>query len=133
MEPLILGTGTWFGALGYPVRALRARKIIGKGGYVSLTIDGPVAELPAPKPWWSAKRTSSIAVSRVRDLVDQIARDPKIQGLVIELRSLRGGSAVTTSLRDALLRLRASGKPLIVYLPMGAGSREMLIAATATR
>ena len=40
--------------------------------------------------------------------------------------SLHTGAATATSLRQTLLRLKESNKTLVAYLPMGAGSREML-------
>ncbi len=120
-------------ALSAPFRALRAQSLLKKGSLVVLKLDGPVVELAGRRRWWRrvASRTTSLA--RVRELVRLVASDEKIKGLVVEIRSLQAGAAVATSLRQALVRLKESNKPLYAYLPMGGASREMLVASAADR
>ena len=116
------------------MRALRARRIVRRGSFVVLVIDGPVVTLSEAVPWWRRRRGSlPISLERVGELVALVARDPRVRGLVVEIRSLRAGAAVATSLRSTLARLAQAEKPLIAYLPMGAGTREMLVASAATR
>jgi protease IV len=73
------------------------------------------------------------SLSRVRELVAIIASDPKVSGLLVEIRSLEAGAATATSLRETLLRLKESNKALLAYLPRGARSREMLVASAADK
>jgi len=116
------------------VRALRARRIVRRGSFVVLVIDGPVVTLSESVPWWRRRRSSlPISLEKVGELVALVARDPNVRGLVVEIRSLRAGAAVATSLRSTLARLGQADKPLIVYLPMGAGTREVLVASAARR
>ncbi|HKQ70804.1 MAG TPA: signal peptide peptidase SppA [Polyangiaceae bacterium] len=125
--------GQVWSALGLPLRAIRGSRLVKAGSFVSLVIDGPVVELAEPAPFWRRRTSRTLSLMAVRRLVSLIAKDPKVKGLVVEIRSLRTGAAVATSLREALFALRASGKALAVHLPMGAGSREMLVASAADR
>jgi protease-4 len=120
-------------ALSAPLRALRARRLLRKGSLVVLTLDGPVVELFDRRPWWRRMPSRATSLARVRDLVALVASDPKVKGLVVEIHSLHAGAATATSLRQALLRLKESNKALFAYLPMGAGSREMLVASAADK
>ena len=126
----LAGFGTTLSA---PYRALRARRLLKEGSLVVLTLDGPVVELPDRRPWWRRMPSRATSLARVRELVKLVASDTKVKGLVIEIRSLQAGAAVATSLRQALLRFKESNKPLLAYLPMGAGSREMLVASAADK
>jgi protease-4 len=119
--------------IGTPLRALRARRIVRPGCFVVLVIDGPVVILSEPMPWWRRRGSRPISLERVGELVGLVARDPRVRGLVVEIRSLRTGAAVATSLRSMLARLSQAEKSLFAYLPMGAGTREMLVASAATR
>jgi protease IV len=119
-------------AVGTPLRALRARRIVRPGCFVVLVIDGPVVILSEPMPWWRRRGSRPISLERVGELVGLVARDSRVRGLVVEIRSLRTGAAVATSLRSMLARLSQAEKSLIAYLPMGAGTREMLVASAAT-
>jgi protease-4 len=112
---------------------LRARRLLRKGTLVALTIDGPVVELAERRPWWRRLPSRVTSLQRVRELVTLIASDPKVQGLVVEIRALHTGAATASSLRDTLLRIKESNKALFAYLPMGAGSREMLVASAADK
>jgi len=133
MDPWSLSVASWGYALSTPVRAVRARRLVRPGSFVSLVIDGPVVEVAEPLPWWRRSTSRTVSLLRIRELCETIAGDTKVQGLMLELRGLRAGAALATSLREALMRLRESGKGVVVFLPMGAGSREMLIASAADR
>jgi protease-4 len=131
MTPWALGFGRIGYAFGVPVRALRARRIVRAGCFVTLVIDGPVVSVSEPVPWWRRRASRALSLETVANLVTLVGRDPKVRGLVVEIRSLRAGAAVATSLRAALARLAEFKKPLVAYLPMGAGTREMLVASAA--
>jgi protease-4 len=116
-----------------PFRAMRARRLLKRGSVVVLTIDGPVVEIATRKPWWRRVASRAVSLTRIRELVEVVASDPKVRALVIEIRSLQAGAATATSLRHVLLRLKGSDKRLFAHLPMGAGSREMLVASAADK
>jgi protease-4 len=116
-----------------PVRAMRARRAIRGACFVHLVVDGPVVSVSEPVPWWRRRATRATSLETLAELVTLVARDPKVKGLVAEVRSLRAGAATATSLRAILARLKEADKPLVVFLPMGAGTREMLVASAASR
>ncbi|MET0593212.1 MAG: signal peptide peptidase SppA [Polyangiaceae bacterium] len=133
MNSFVLSLSGLGRTLSTPMRAVRARRLIKPGSVVVLTIDGPIVEIARKRPFWQRVPSRATSLARVRELADTIASDPKIQALVVEIRSLQAGGASATSLREALLRVKRGGKSLFAYLPMGAGSREMLIASAADK
>jgi protease-4 len=60
-------------------------------------------------------------------------RDPRVCGVVLVLRGLRGGTATASSLRALVTRIRATGKRAVVHLPLGGGTREAFVASAADR
>jgi protease-4 len=122
----------WGAALSWPWRALRARRLLGAASYVTLLLDTPLVEFTERRPWWRpAPPTTSL--DDVRELAARIAADPRVRGLLLEIRTLKAGSALATALARVLMGLRAAGKSVVVYLPMGGASREMVVAAAAER
>lgn len=118
----------------WPFRAARAAVVLRNGGFVVLAVDGELAELPSLRRRFLLPRgPMPTSIQRVRELSREVAADPKVRGVLVEIRSLRAGAAMATSLRDALTPIRAAGKHLVVHLPLGGGTREMLVASAGTR
>jgi protease IV len=132
MQPWLLSWAGITHSVSAPLRAVQAHRLVRGECFVSLTIDGPVVEIAEPMPWWRRGASRTTSLTNVRQLGSIMARDRKVKGMLVELRSLRAGTATATSLRAALVRLREAGKTVVVYLPMGAGSRELLVASAAT-
>ncbi|HMI84328.1 MAG TPA: signal peptide peptidase SppA [Polyangiaceae bacterium] len=130
---MVLSLAGFGNGLSAPFRALRARRLLRRGSLVVLILDGPVVELADRRPWWRRMPSRATSLASVREIVRLVAADAKVKGLVVEIRSIQAGAATATSLRQALLRLKESGKPLLAYLPMGGGSREMLVASAADK
>src|SRR6266851_5238546 len=133
MRPWAFSWGRWGFAVSSPFRAARAARLIRRGSFVSLVIDGRVVELAESLPWWRRKKARATSLAGIRQLCSIIGRDDRVKGLLLEIRSLRAGAATATSLRRVLLGLKQREKEVVVYLPAGAGSREMLVASAATR
>ncbi|WP_437781373.1 signal peptide peptidase SppA [Sorangium sp. So ce1097] len=118
-----------------PVSALRWAFAAPRGGYVVLEIDGRVVDLQPPRVrlalWWRPRRRAPLSVERVRELGKHLRKDPRPAGVLLRMRSVHAGPAVIASLRDALLEIRAGGKDLVVYLPMGADTTMLLLASAA--
>jgi protease-4 len=133
VTPLVLSLVGFGRALTAPFRAVRAQRLIRKGSVVVLKLDGPLVEMTDRRPFWRRISARATSLARVRELIALITQDVKVRGLLVEIRSLQSGAATATSLRQTLLGLKASGKSLFAYLPMGAGSREMLIASAADK
>ncbi|WP_437571230.1 signal peptide peptidase SppA [Sorangium sp. So ce542] len=118
-----------------PVSALRWAFAAPRGGYVVLEIDGRVVDLQPPRVrlalWWRPRKRAPLSVERVRELGKHLMRDPRPAGLLLRMRSVHAGPAVLASLRDALLEIRAGGKDIVAYLPMGADNATLLLASAA--
>ncbi|WP_433933001.1 signal peptide peptidase SppA [Sorangium cellulosum] len=118
-----------------PVSALRWAFAAPRGGYVVLEIDGRVVDLQPPRVrlalWWRPRQRAPLSVERVRELGKHLMKDPRPAGLLLRMRSVHAGPAVIASLRDALLEIRAGGKDIVAYLPMGADNTMLLLASAA--
>lgn len=117
-------------------RSVRRRMLGMRDGYVLLTIDGPVRELEPRRSWLMRRLTGTEdtpSVEWVRALCLAIARDPGAAGLLVRMRSLEAGLGTQSSLREALVELRASGKDVVAYLPDGADTATMFVASAARK
>ncbi|WP_437953882.1 signal peptide peptidase SppA [Sorangium sp. So ce296] len=118
-----------------PASALRWAFAAPRGGYVVLEIDGRVVDLQPPRVrlalWWRPRKRAPLSVERVRELGKHLMKDPRPAGLLLRMRSVHAGPAVLASLRDALLEIRAGGKDIVAYLPMGADNATLLLASAA--
>ncbi len=82
-------------------------------------------------PGISEARPTSLET--LRELTDFIVEDERIEGVVFDVPPLVAGWATCQSLRDILVRLRESGRQVVVYLPQGGGNRELFVASAASR
>ena len=113
------------------------RRRLPRNAWLQVDIDGGVIEFPVlrrPLSFLSFGGPRSIALSAFHELIDDVAREPRVRGVVVVIRHLRGGMATATSLRQALVRLRqASARDVVVYLPNGGDTKELYVASAATR
>lgn len=123
-----------FRALLWPLSYLRFSRAVPEGAYVSLTIRGAVGDMaPPPKFWERFGKPRTPSLRAIGKLVDAIALDPRIRGLVVTLESFGGGMATATSLRGALSRLRVAGKEVVVVLPFGGDTKEVYVATAGSK
>jgi protease-4 len=126
----------WLAAWVVALPWLVARRLLGRAptdSYLSVEIHGAVEEAPPRPRLWPPSASPPFSLHRLRLLVDEVARDPRVRGLVVVLHSLRGGFATATSLRQVLARARAAGKRVVVHLPRGGGTKETFVAAGSDR
>ncbi len=114
----------------WPLRAFRRSRAAPLGAWVEVEIDGAVTEVTGKRAFWD-RRPRPVALHALRRLVDLVANDSRVQGLLLTIKGLHGSSATASSIRDVLEGLRARGKRVAVQLPDGAGTRELLIASSA--
>jgi protease-4 len=117
-----------------PFYALRRARAAPKGAFVSLEIDGSIVDLPRPSlRRWFFRRSGrpSLSIARLKELGRVLAEDREVKGLLLEVRGLSAGPAVLASLRDVLCEVRASGKDVVAYLPLGADNRTLYVASAA--
>ncbi len=113
------------------VRRLIARAP--RGSYLRVEIDGPIDEAPPRARFWPPVATRPFSIHGLTALVDEVSRDPRVEGLVLVLPHFRGGFATATSLRQVLSRARAAGKRVVVHLPLGGGTKEAFVGVAADR
>lgn len=91
-------------------------------------------ESSPPADAWSVEafRPERPTVWDVVRTIDRAGRDGSVSALVVHLDGIGWGWGKVAEVRDALLRFRASGKPLYVSLPQG-GEREYFLASAADR
>jgi protease IV len=94
-------------------------------------IDGSVPLLQRLLQPRAGGRLRSIA--ELRRLLDLLAQDERIDGVVLQVPHLHCGFATCQSLRDALAAFRARGKRSVAYLSLGGGNREVYVALSADR
>src|SRR5262249_50774364 len=104
------------------------------GSYVSVELEGAIEDVPPPPgPFRLLRRARgrSVSVMAFRELGQLVARDPHVAGVLGRIRMPGHGSAAPPSLRDVLSEIRAAGKDVVAYLPLGAGNRELFVASAA--
>jgi protease-4 len=118
-----------------PLNLLRRARAFPRGSLVAVEIDGAVADLvPQPRFWevWRAK-SHTTSLHELARVIDEVVKDPHARGLLVTLKSFRGGMAAATSLRALLLRARQASKDVIVHMPLGGDTKEVYIASVATK
>lgn len=90
--------------------------------YITFGLGGPLPEFIPPPPAWQKflpfplpGAPSGPSLTGLRNAFEQIAIDPRPLGVLIQLYGLDIGWATAQSLRDAMNRLRAGGKKIIVH------------------
>jgi protease IV len=103
----------------------------GGDAYLSLSLDGDVAE----QPFSEVDTLFTTPRPTLRGLVeslDRAAADPKMKGVVVRVGSLTGGWGKVQELRDAIARFRNSGKPAYAHLE-SVGNQEYYLATACSR
>lgn len=82
---------------------------------------------------WRRNKPVGLALDRFQELVDAMLADPSPAGLVVTIGRLQAPPAFRTALREQLLRLKKANRQVVVHLPQGGSSPELLIASAASR
>jgi len=125
--------GLLFDILLLPLRLARRGKEAPEGSFVTLTIDGAVVDIVAPPRPWERRAQKATSLYDVEELVLHVARDARVRGLLVTVKSLAAGMASASSLRSLLAKARAAGKEVVVHLPLGGGTKEVLVASAASK
>lgn len=131
--PLLRLIGFLFDLLFYPIRALRRGRVVDEGTFITLEIDGAVADVLAKPHFWEIRSKKATSLHDIREIVDHVIADPRVRGMVLTIKSLGAGMASAVSLRALLARARAAGKEVVVHLPMGGGTKEVLVASAGSK
>jgi protease-4 len=100
------------------LKLLRDRRL----GYVVLRVSGSFPERTPDRPHrfplsllpWPAP---PLSVEAFCGVLERLAGDPRVEGVVLAISGLTAGMATLGSLRQAVLRFRESGKRAIAYVP----------------
>jgi protease-4 len=132
---LVRAVGLLFWVIALPWlswRRLRARTRADT--HLVVEIEGGVTDVPPPRRrWWPASARPALSLHALREVLAAAARDPRVAGMVLVVKGLHGGTATAESLRAIVLRWREAGKKAVVHLPLGGGTRETFVAASADR
>jgi len=131
--PLFRFIGWLLDLLLYPLRLLTSRRLVTEGTFIALKIDGAVADVLAKPRFWELRAQRSISLFDVQELVGYVIADPRVRGIVVTLKSLSAGMATAVSLRAQLARARAAGKEVVVHLPLGGGTKEVIVATAGSK
>lgn len=87
--------------------------------YLYFLIEGTLPEFgPMRTEWWQRFLPSQApSLQSIGEQFNRIAQDPRIKGMVIHLRPLMMPLAHLQTLRDLMLKVRASGKRVILWTP----------------
>ena len=131
--PLLRLLGFLLDLLLYPLRALRRARMVPEGSFLTLTIEGALVDIVATPRFWERRAQRATCLHDVRQLVDFAVADPRVRGLLVTIKFLSAKMASAASLRDLLARARSAGKEVIVHLPMGGGTNEVLVACGGSK
>jgi protease-4 len=123
-----------------PLRVLARRRVMPRDGWVELTLEGTIVEQWAPprlppivRRFLGREIEPHVVLTRVKRLVDIVARDPRAAGLLVRLGSLDGGWASAAALRRELSRVRSAGKRVVVYVKKTADNKDYYVATASDR
>lgn len=131
--PLLRLIGFLLDLLLYPIRVLRRGRGVAEGTFVALTIDGAVADVVAKPHFWEIRRHRTVTLHEIRQIVDHVIVDDRVRGIVLTIKALAAGMATSVSLRAQLARARAAGKEVVVHLPLGGGTKEVIVATAGSK
>ena len=113
------------------IRRFAAR--VPRGTYLVVEVDGAIAETPPAFRVWPPAARRPFSLHDLTALIDEAARDRRIRGLLVVIKSMRGGFGTATSFRQALQTARTKGKNVAVHLPYGGGTKEAYVGVVANR
>src|SRR5262245_36953096 len=114
----------------FPLYAWRRSRACPERGWLRLEIDGGVVEFARRLPFWRREKRP-FALQALRRLIEIGSADRRVAGLLIEIERLHCGSATATDLRELILLAKLKKLRVAVYLPSGAGTRELYVASAA--
>jgi protease IV len=117
----------------YPLLLFRWSRAALPSGWVALELRGPVEDISAPRRFWERKKSRSMSLHALGELVRLLSDDPRTRGVVVTIRDARFGMATATSLRRIFERIREAERSVVVYLPCGGGTKECFVAFAGTQ
>ena len=113
-----------------PIWLLRRR--VPAGAWLHVTVEGRVVDYAQRRVLFSFAPAPT-SIHGMDRLAEQIAKDPRIRGVLVTIRSFGGGMATATGFRAVLAKIAASGREVVVHLPLGGDTKELYVASAAHR
>ena len=98
-----------------------------RNAYLGIDIDGAIDEFPLLSRWWDPAASRRFSLHGFASIVAATAQDSRVQGLLLTVKSMRGGFAIATSLRDAIVRAKSQGKRVVVHFSGGRREQGCLL------
>lgn len=117
----------------WPLFWFRYKRAASKGAYLELEIEGATVDVPQPPSFIARFRKQPVSLQSLSELFEIAGKDPRIAGYIVSLRSFHQGMASAVSLHALLKKARETGRELIVFLPFGGQTKELMIASAANR
>jgi protease-4 len=116
------------------VSLLTAGPRVPEGSVVLLKLEGELQDAP-PTDTLAQLTARGPALPGLLLLLDMVAADERVSGLLVQVRSLGAGYAQVQELRAGLERVRQAGKPVIALLDLSAfnATREYYLASASDR
>jgi protease-4 len=115
------------------IRLGERRPSVADGSTLVLQLGGSLPEIaPVEIPLPVFEGASPMTVVEVWDLLRKAAADSRVRAVVVEPLPLAAGWAKMQELREALVRFKRSGKPLIAFL-RAPGLRQYYLATAADK
>jgi protease-4 len=119
----LLGAADYLDAAGRPhAEGTRVALVVGSGGIVRGE--------EAPNPLGGS---GSMAADTVAEALDDAARDPGVRAILFRIDSGGGSAVASETIRRAVLRARAAGKPVVVSMAGAAASGGYWVSLGADR
>lgn len=116
-----------------PLRLAGVGRRVASGTWLTVTVDGPVVDVaPAPR-FWRVRAQRSVSLHALDEIVSAMGRDPRVEGLLVTIKSMSAGMASALSLRTILAKAKAAGKRVVVFMPMGGDTKDVYVATAADR
>jgi len=93
-----------------------------------ISLSGRLVERQPPRFFFAPRPHTQYEILTV---LDKVATDPAIKGLLLRLGNLEVGWAKLAELRHALGRIRQAGKPVVVFFAAGPSDGEYYLASAA--
>src|SRR5262245_4980506 len=99
-----------------------------------LDLNGEIEDEP-PRDLVAQLQARGPALPTLLLLLDMAAADARIDGVLVQVRGLRSGYARLQELRDALAKVRGSGKTVVAYVQQESlnATRELYLASVANK
>ncbi len=97
--------------------------------YVVLVLDSDLPPLPQRRPTWQRLLPGKPSLQSRLEIMEAVAGDPRVRGVVLHLRHLELPASSLEALRDSIIALRDADKKVVVWATHYSGSAYYVACA----